>query len=59
MNGPPSASNRLAIERFGNVSVIAEIPQLETIDAAALTQLAAGLPSFDEVMADAASQNAI
>lgn len=51
MNGPPSAGNRHAIERFGNVRVIAEIPQLDTIDTATLARLAPTLPDYADVMA--------
>ena len=51
MNGPPSPGNRAAIERFGNVRVIAEIPQLETIDTPALVRLAEALPDYENVTA--------
>ena len=36
INGPDTPHNRAAIERYGQVEVIAEIPWLETIDKAAL-----------------------
>ncbi|MBI9074634.1 MAG: dethiobiotin synthase [Desulfatibacillum sp.] len=32
LNGPPIASNRQAIERYGKVQVMAELPVLETIN---------------------------
>ena len=50
MNGPPSASNRLAIERFGKVPVIAEVPALNSVDAAAVAAEAARMPSMAAVM---------
>jgi malonyl-CoA O-methyltransferase len=53
MNGPPSSGNRTAIERFGNVRVIAEIPQLTTIDTPALARLAQALPDYENVTAGA------
>lgn len=46
MNGPPSAGNREALERFGQVPVIAEIPPLERVDAAAVAALAARMPDL-------------
>lgn len=41
MNGPVHAANRQAIEHFGTVDVLAEIPPLAAIDAATV----AGLPA--------------
>ncbi len=40
MNGCPEDENRQAIERFGNVPIIAEVPRVESLDAAALACLA-------------------
>jgi malonyl-ACP O-methyltransferase BioC/dethiobiotin synthase len=45
MSGAPNAGNRVAIERFGQVRVLLEIPLLEVIDAAAVATLAASLPA--------------
>ena len=36
INGPETPHNRAAIERYGQVEVIAEIPWLDTVDRAAL-----------------------
>lgn len=49
LNGPPNPGNRAAIERFGNVRVLAEIPALPHIDATAVAEAAALIPSFDRV----------
>jgi malonyl-CoA O-methyltransferase len=43
LNGPPSPGNRAAIEGFGRVRVLAEIPPLAEADASAVEGLAAGL----------------
>jgi dethiobiotin synthase len=40
MVGQPNPDNRAAIEKFGNVNVIAEIPQFEPLSAAALRKWA-------------------
>lgn len=58
MSGPPSAANRAAIERFGDVRVLAEIAPLARVDAAAVDTLARTLPSLRECLAalDAASR---
>ena len=50
MNGPPSAGNRLAIERFGKVPVIAEVPSLEAVDPATVAAQAARVPTLAAVM---------
>ncbi len=52
LNGPPNSGNRTAIERFGKVRVIAELPRLETApDAAAIAALAAThIPSLEWVL---------
>ncbi|MCR6631347.1 MAG: dethiobiotin synthase [Magnetospirillum sp.] len=49
LNGPPNPGNRAAIERFGNVRVLAEIPMLDRLDAETVAEAAALLPSFDSV----------
>ncbi|MEE9139452.1 MAG: dethiobiotin synthase [Alphaproteobacteria bacterium] len=43
MNGPPNEANRRAIETFGAVSVIAEFPLLEPLEAGTLAAAAARL----------------
>ncbi|MEM8643255.1 MAG: dethiobiotin synthase, partial [Pseudomonadota bacterium] len=40
ISGPETPHNRAAIERFGKVEVIAEIPQLETVDRDTLKAIA-------------------
>jgi malonyl-CoA O-methyltransferase len=50
MNGPPSASNRLAIERFGGVPVIAEVPALHVVDTRSVAEMAARMPALASVM---------
>nr|HRQ81156.1 AAA family ATPase [Azospirillaceae bacterium] len=52
MNGPLNPGNREAIERFGRVRVLAEIPQLEgPPDADAVARLAADLiPPLESVL---------
>ncbi|KAB0612947.1 dethiobiotin synthase [Castellaniella defragrans] len=52
MNGPPSPGNREALERFGRVRIIAEIPPLARVDAAAVARVAAGIPALDTLMRD-------
>ncbi|CAO3459035.1 Dethiobiotin synthase BioD (EC 6.3.3.3) [Azospirillum argentinense] len=49
LNGPPNPGNRAAIERFGKVRVLAEIPTLPRLDAETVAEAAALLPSFDSV----------
>ncbi|WP_454674695.1 dethiobiotin synthase [Achromobacter pestifer] len=51
MSGPLSAGNKEAIERFGNVRVLAEIPPLSKVDAAAVDALAQGIPPLEECLA--------
>jgi dethiobiotin synthase len=43
LNGPPNAENRLAIERFGEVAVIAEVPRLDPLTAETLRAAASRL----------------
>ncbi|MGY0831945.1 dethiobiotin synthase [Azospirillum argentinense] len=49
LNGPPNPGNRAAIERFGKVRVLAEIPTLPRLDAETVAEAAALIPSFDSV----------
>ncbi|KAA0677374.1 dethiobiotin synthase [Roseomonas genomospecies 6] len=49
LNGPPNPGNRAAIERFGKVRVLAEIPTLDRIDAESVAEAASLIPSFDSV----------
>lgn len=51
MSGPLSAGNKEAIERFGGVSVLAEIPPLAKVDAAAVDALAQGIPPLAQCLA--------
>ena len=41
LNGPPNAGNRAAIERYGRVRIIAEVPPLNPLNPAAVTRIAA------------------
>jgi malonyl-CoA O-methyltransferase len=56
MNGPPSASNRLAIERFGGVPVLAEVPALDIVDTRSVAAMAARMPTLASVMDALASR---
>ncbi|QCO19024.1 dethiobiotin synthase (plasmid) [Azospirillum brasilense] len=49
LNGPPNPANRAAIERFGKVRVLAEIPTLSRLDAESVAEAASLIPSFDSV----------
>jgi dethiobiotin synthase len=42
MNGPPHAENRVAIERFGGVAVVAEVAPIDPLDRPAVARAAAG-----------------
>jgi malonyl-CoA O-methyltransferase len=48
MNGPPSAANREAVERYGNVRVLAEIPRAEAVTPAWVAQMALTVPVLGE-----------
>lgn len=50
MCGARSASNRQAIERFGQTTVLAEIDALPQVDAATVDQLARQMPSFESCL---------
>ena len=52
MSGPLSAGNKEAIERFGNVRVLAEIPPLSKVDAATVEALACGIPSLEDCLTE-------
>jgi dethiobiotin synthetase len=47
LNGPPMPHNRTAIEQFGKVTVLAEIPPLDPLNTAALQAIKPRLP-FNE-----------
>jgi len=51
MSGPLSPGNRHAIERFGNVRVLAEIPPLAAVDARAVARLAEAVPPLQACLA--------
>nr|WP_167671030.1 dethiobiotin synthase [Allopusillimonas ginsengisoli] len=51
MNGPPSAGNREAIERFGHTPVIAEIPHVERPDHHAVSDMAARIQALADLSA--------
>ncbi|WP_258127666.1 dethiobiotin synthase [Achromobacter anxifer] len=50
MSGPLSAGNKEAIERFGEVRVLAEIPPLSKVDAQTVAALANGIPPLAECL---------
>ena len=50
LNGPPNPGNRAAIEAYGAVRVIAELPPVDPLDAAAVARLAALLPPLAELL---------
>jgi malonyl-CoA O-methyltransferase len=49
LNGPPNAGNRSAIERFGQVRVLAELPRVDPLDGAAIERLSALIPPLREI----------
>jgi len=49
LNGPPNAGNRAAIERFGQVRVLAELPRVDPLDSAAVGRLSALIPPLREI----------
>jgi malonyl-CoA O-methyltransferase len=49
LNGPPNAGNRAAIERFGQVRVLAELPRIDPLNKDAIERLAALIPSLSEI----------
>ncbi|MGS1010401.1 dethiobiotin synthase [Achromobacter anxifer] len=50
MSGPLSAGNKEAIERFGDVRVLAEIPPLAKVDAQTVQALASAIPPLAECL---------
>jgi malonyl-CoA O-methyltransferase len=48
LNGPPNAGNRAAIERFGRVRVLAELPPMDPLDKSAIEGLSGRIPSLRE-----------
>jgi len=58
MSGEPSAGNRLGIEQFGKVRVLAEIPHLPRVDADAVVALARGIEPLDRVLRAAGTARA-
>ncbi|WP_395371542.1 dethiobiotin synthase [Komagataeibacter diospyri] len=53
LNGAPESHGRSAIERHGQVRILAEFPSLVPMGPDAVTQLAARLPTWEQVAADA------
>lgn len=51
MNGPRSAANREAIERFGGAPVIAEIEPVATLDPESIATMAEQIPSLPALLA--------
>ncbi len=49
MSGVLSPGNLEAIERFGGIRVLAQIPDLEAIDAGTVNELAQTMPAFDQI----------
>ena len=49
MNGPPSASNREAIERYGRVRVLAEIPWSDSLTPEWIEQVATSVPPLHTI----------
>jgi len=50
MNNPPDVGNRTAIEQFGQVRVLAELPPAAPLDAAVVARLAARIPPLAEIV---------
>jgi len=50
MNGPLSPGNCEALERFGRVSIIAQIPPLERVDAGAVADAASRIPPLASLL---------
>jgi dethiobiotin synthase len=49
LSGPPNAGNRAAIEHFGQVRILVELPRVDPLDAAAVAHLAERIPPLVEV----------
>lgn len=54
MNGPPSPGNRHALQHFGGVDVLAEIPSVTQLDAETIAALASRIPPLDALLSRAA-----
>ena len=50
VNGPTNPGNRAAIESYGAIRVIAELPPVNPLDAAAVTRLAALVPPLSRLL---------
>lgn len=50
LNGPPSVSNREAIETYGAIGIMGEIPRFDCIDAAAVARIAESLDPSGRLM---------
>lgn len=49
LDGPPNAGNRAAIEQFGDVRILAELPHADPLNPAAVARLAERIPALNEV----------
>ena len=58
LNGPPNPENRRAIERFGRVAVLGELPRLDPLSPSALAAAAAALDPDDALMGQLAEETA-
>ncbi|AZY53165.1 dethiobiotin synthase [Bordetella avium] len=56
MSGPPSDDNRRAIEHFGRIPVLAQIPQLDVVDAQAVDLWSRQIPTLDSLLSSNASR---
>jgi malonyl-CoA O-methyltransferase len=50
LNGPPNAGNRAAIEQFGQVRILAELPFVDPLDASVVAHFAELVPPFHEIV---------
>ena len=50
VNGPPNPGNRAAIERFGRVRILAELPQVDPLHSGAVDGLSARIPPLRDVV---------
>jgi hypothetical protein len=58
LNGPPNLENRRAIERFGRVAVLGELPRLDPLSPSALASAAAALDPDDVLVGRLAEETA-
>ena len=49
LDGPPNAGNRAAIEQFGDVHMLAELPHVDPLNPVAVARLAERIPPLNEV----------